>query len=507
MLMFFNFLTDEIIPRGWKPYRTEWSIFDEDHMVAGQIDSVWIDSSTGSLHMIDWKRCAKPLNPGDGERFNRFGRTPCDFLLDNSFSHYAVQQNLYAAILRDSYGVKLSSMWLVQLHIDLPSYSFIPVPAFLDVAAVLLQRSAPVRGSHPLDRLGGAPAPADDAIWQQRLSKRSASVAAIKKSEAYLRCRALERTHPVTNRMMSPDPYDTTISKRNWEWGIINWRNGLRAQANLFSRTENCCLLKSLWSLGVPVPVCRDGPFFALLDGNVLLAEFNLVLEWIAAEEIADGRYVRWHDGHFVAVEVFDTHIDVHDEGVCTSFCHLEGVVLDSTTTFFHLVQAPGTEMFEIMFGSNYDRLGGVGEADDDERTLEELLQEGAEVLAVVEQDGNFADYMDESVCELQMVPLKTGVAHCMDESVGIGSMDHLEAGPEDAEVADQNSSIRRADIKGSKTSDVDFEKLFESCDAGADSTLSGAAADVGGCRSNIKDRTRELSEMVANRHRAMLRG
>ena len=143
--------------------------------------------------------------------------------------------------------------------------------------------------------------------------------------------------------------------------------------------------------------------------------------------------------------------------------------------------------MFEIMFGSNYDRLGGVGEADDDERTLEELLQEEAEVLAVVEQDGNFAHYMDESV--------------------GIGSMDHLEAGPEDAEVADQNSSIRRADIKGSKTSDVDFEKLFELCDAGADSTLSGAAADVGGCRSNIKDRTRELSEMVANRHRAMLRG
>jgi hypothetical protein len=197
-----------------------------------------------------------------------------------------------------------------------------------------------------------------------------------------------------------------------------------------------------------------------------------------------------------VAVEVFDTHIDVHDEGVCTSFCQLEDVILDSTTTFFHLVQAPGTEIFESMFGSNYDRLGGVGDADDEERSLDDILEEEAEVFAVAEQDGNLADYMDESVCDL---PLGASVGH--------GSMDHLEAGPEAVEVADQNSSIRRADIKGSKTSDADFHKMFESCDTGADSTLSGAAADVGGCRSNIKDRTRELSEMVANRHRAMLRG
>ena len=45
---FFNFLTVEIVPRSWKPYRAEWSIFGEDHLVAGQIDSVWIDSNTGS---------------------------------------------------------------------------------------------------------------------------------------------------------------------------------------------------------------------------------------------------------------------------------------------------------------------------------------------------------------------------------------------------------------------------------------------------------------------------
>ena len=357
MVEFFNFLTVEIIPRGWKPYRTEWSIFDENHLVAGQIDSVWIDSNTGSLHMIDWKRCAKPLDPDDGNRFNRFGRAPCEFLLDNSFCHYAVQQNLYAAILRDCYGLTLGSMWLVQLHSDLPSYRFIPVPAFLDIAAVLLQRSAPVIGSHLLDRLGGAPTPkgrlggtpvpASDADWQVRQAKRSASVVAIKRTSEYLRCQALDRTRPVPNRMTSPDPFDKTISKRGWETGIMDWRFGLRAQANLYAPSLNCCFLKSLWSLGVPVPVTRDGPFHAFLDGNMLLLDFDISLEPVLAEAVVSGRYVRWHDGHFVGVEVFDSHILVHDNGECTSLFHLEQLVLDATTTFFQLIPFPGISIFD----------------------------------------------------------------------------------------------------------------------------------------------------------------
>ncbi len=177
--------------------------------------------------MIDWKRCAKPLDPYDGMCFNRYGRAPCEFLLDNSFCHYAVQQNLYAAILRDCYGLTLGSMWLVQLHSDLPSYRFIPVPAFLDVAAVLLQRSAPAKGLHALDRLGGTLGPASEADWQHRLVKRTTSVAAIKKTPEYLLCRALALNHPIANLMRSPDPFDSTISTRTWETGIVIWRKRL----------------------------------------------------------------------------------------------------------------------------------------------------------------------------------------------------------------------------------------------------------------------------------------
>ena len=83
-------------------------------MVAGQIDSIWVDPKTGELHMIDWKRCKDDLDPSEGEqfpeRFRRFGKPPCDAMLDNKFNHYAAQQNLYAAILREHYGINLSSM-------------------------------------------------------------------------------------------------------------------------------------------------------------------------------------------------------------------------------------------------------------------------------------------------------------------------------------------------------------------------------------------------------------
>ena len=72
----------------------------KDNMVAGQIDSIWVDAA-GGMHMVDWKRCAKHLNPDEGRGWGRFGKAPCEFFVDNAFSHYVLQQNLYAAILED----------------------------------------------------------------------------------------------------------------------------------------------------------------------------------------------------------------------------------------------------------------------------------------------------------------------------------------------------------------------------------------------------------------------
>ena len=35
LLHFRSWLQEEIIPKGWRPFRTEWSIFDESTMIAG----------------------------------------------------------------------------------------------------------------------------------------------------------------------------------------------------------------------------------------------------------------------------------------------------------------------------------------------------------------------------------------------------------------------------------------------------------------------------------------
>ena len=79
-------------------------------MIAGQIDAVFYNPTTREYHMVDWKACRVPLDPSEGEYFGRRGKVPLDFLCDNKFSHYAAQQNLYAVLLHDLYGVSVSSM-------------------------------------------------------------------------------------------------------------------------------------------------------------------------------------------------------------------------------------------------------------------------------------------------------------------------------------------------------------------------------------------------------------
>ena len=134
------FLTEFLEVRRWRLYRAEWTIYDEVVMVAGQIDAVFVDCS-GALHMIDWKRVRHPLLPTSGEKFQRYGMSLCEHLLDNHFNHYALQQNLYSAILRRRYALHLSSMALVQIHPEVMHYHVIDVPEWRKLADDLLDAS------------------------------------------------------------------------------------------------------------------------------------------------------------------------------------------------------------------------------------------------------------------------------------------------------------------------------------------------------------------------------
>ena len=138
MRQFYRFLREEVEPRGWTPYRTEWSIYDERRGVAGQIDCVFTSNGGTQYHMVDWKRCGKPLDPFANAFFGRYGRHPCNLMIDNACNHYVCQQNLYAEILRDCYQIQLTSMHLLQLHENQETYKMITVPRHLDIARAML---------------------------------------------------------------------------------------------------------------------------------------------------------------------------------------------------------------------------------------------------------------------------------------------------------------------------------------------------------------------------------
>ena len=148
MRLFFRWMEGFKPGTGLEPYRTEWSIFDEDAMVAGQIDSVFRDAE-GGLWMVDWKRCdptprssKKPLDLL-GPKMECFrgetGLGPCSGVPNTKFGHYAIQQNVYKFILEKNYGVKLKGMYLAQFHPAMQDPHCVEVPDLQDVVREIME--------------------------------------------------------------------------------------------------------------------------------------------------------------------------------------------------------------------------------------------------------------------------------------------------------------------------------------------------------------------------------
>lgn len=107
---FINFTGDH---QELKPYRTEWSIYDEDLKLAGSIDMVY-ENPDGTLSIYDWKRC-KDI-PAENT-WNHFATNPLvNHLYDTKFWHYAIQLNTYKGIIERKYGKVVSKLCLVKLH-------------------------------------------------------------------------------------------------------------------------------------------------------------------------------------------------------------------------------------------------------------------------------------------------------------------------------------------------------------------------------------------------------
>lgn len=107
---FINFIKDH---QHLKPYRTEWTVFNEDIKISGSIDMIY-ENPDGTLSIYDWKRSK---NITRINQFNKFGISlPICHLPDSNFWHYALQLNIYKYILETKYEKKVKELYLVRLH-------------------------------------------------------------------------------------------------------------------------------------------------------------------------------------------------------------------------------------------------------------------------------------------------------------------------------------------------------------------------------------------------------
>ena len=100
------------------PYRTEWSIFDGDIDLAGQLDMLY-QKKDGSFALYDWKR-VKEI-----KKTNPYGERGFGILSDVShcnFCHYSLQLHIYKKILETRYDMNITEMVLVILHPDNEGY-------------------------------------------------------------------------------------------------------------------------------------------------------------------------------------------------------------------------------------------------------------------------------------------------------------------------------------------------------------------------------------------------
>lgn len=133
---FLNFVRDH---PNMKPYRTEWTIYNEDLKLSGSIDIVY-ENEDGTLSIYDWKRCKQITKVN---QYNKFAITPeiCD-MPDSNFWHYSLQLNTYKAILEAKYNKIVRDMCLVQLHpeSDENNYILYQVPDLSTTVRELLSK-------------------------------------------------------------------------------------------------------------------------------------------------------------------------------------------------------------------------------------------------------------------------------------------------------------------------------------------------------------------------------
>ena len=121
---FINFIRD--FPE-MKPYRTEWTIYDDELKISGSIDMVY-ENPDGTLSIYDWKRSKEISQVNNFKKFAK-NKLICH-MPDTNFWHYALQLNTYKRIIERNYGKIVTDLYLVRLHPDAEekNYDLIKMP-------------------------------------------------------------------------------------------------------------------------------------------------------------------------------------------------------------------------------------------------------------------------------------------------------------------------------------------------------------------------------------------
>ena len=100
------------------------------------------ENADGTLSIYDWKRSKEIVRTNN---FNEFATTECIRHIPNvNYWHYALQLNIYKAILETKYGKKVRDLYLVRLHPDNidKTYDLIMLPILTDDVNRLFEHKA-----------------------------------------------------------------------------------------------------------------------------------------------------------------------------------------------------------------------------------------------------------------------------------------------------------------------------------------------------------------------------
>jgi hypothetical protein len=105
------------------PYRTEMIVWDKELKLCGSIDMMYMNEC-GEIELYDWKRCKEIKKTS----WNKYSTTECiGHLPDSNYWHYSLQLNTYKYMLEKNYGLKVNGMYLVCLHPNNKTKTFMKI--------------------------------------------------------------------------------------------------------------------------------------------------------------------------------------------------------------------------------------------------------------------------------------------------------------------------------------------------------------------------------------------